>query len=126
MKTKKYKYLLVFILMLIIGVSTVYAANPASCDSIFGSPEDPKSLMSFFNEILMYPKIIVPLIIVGLGTVDFAKAVFAAKEDEMKKAQITFVKRVLIGVGVFFVPEIVKVLMYIADIALSGANYCGL
>ena len=74
----------------------------------------------------MYPKIIVPIIVIGLGTLDMSKAVLAAKEDEMRKAQATFIKRVLIGVCVFFVPAIVDLLMHFADIILGGANACGL
>jgi ABC-type spermidine/putrescine transport system permease subunit II len=71
------------------------------------------------KEILMIPKIAVPVIIIGLGMLDFSKAVLASKEDEMRKAQSTFIKRVLIGVTVFFVPTIINVLMYIMDVVLG-------
>jgi len=52
--------------------------------------------------------------------VDFGKAVMASKEDEMKKAQTTFIKRVLISVVIFLVPTIVDIIMYLADIVLVG------
>ena len=126
MKSKKYKYILVFLLMLIIGINWVYAAEPEGCDVIFGSPSDPDSLRSFINDILQYPKILVPIIVIGLGMIDLAKAVLAAKEDMMRKAQSTFIKRVFIGVALFFVPTIVNILMHFADIVLGGANSCGL
>lgn len=126
MKSKKYKYILVFLLVLIIGINWVYAAEPAECEAIFGSPSDPNSLRSFINDILKYPKILVPVIVIALGIIDFAKAVIASKEDEMRKAQLTFIKRVFIGVAIFFVPTIVNILMHFADIVLEGANSCGL
>lgn len=116
MKLKKYSYVLVFVLMLLIGINSVYAGEPVNCEKMFGSASDPESLRSLINEILQIPKIVVPIIIIVLGLLDFGKAVMASKEDEMRKAQSTFIKRVLIGVAVFFVPTIVDLLMYLADI----------
>ena len=46
-----------------------------------------------------------------------------ASEDEIKKARDTFVKRIIIGVVVFFVPAIVNVIMWIADIVWQGLDY---
>ena len=101
--------------------------NDVTCDGIFGEKDDPESLRYLLNEIMMYPKIIVPIIVLGLGTLDFAKAVIASKEENMKKAQATFVKRVLIGITIFFVPTIMNLIMYLADIVWNGAfTTCGI
>ena len=98
-----------------------------SCDGIFGKKDDPNSLRYSINEILTYPRIIVPILVIGLGTLDFAKAVIASKEDEMKKAQRTFIKRVLIGITIFLVPVIMNIIMYLADIVWNGGfTTCGL
>ena len=98
-----------------------------SCDGIFGSKNDPNSLRYLINEILMYPKIIVPALVIGFGTLDFAKAVIASREDDMKKAQKTFVKRVIIGITIYFVPLIMNIIMYLADAAWNGSfTTCGL
>jgi len=126
MKLKKHSYILVLILMLLIGINEVYAGEPAACEAIFGSASDPESLRSLINEILMYPKILVPIIIIVFGMLDFGKAVIASKEDEMRKAQATFIKRVLIGVVVFFVPAIVDLLMHVVDTVLTTTGTCGL
>lgn len=125
MKKKKYSYMLLFILILVMGIKVVYA-EPSECNAIFGSLSDPNSLRYFINEILQYPKYIVPIIVIGLGTVDFAKAVLAAKEDMMRKAQATFIKRVFIGVAVFFAPVMVDVMMFLTDKILSGASTCSI
>jgi len=68
----------------------------------------------------MYPKIIVPIIIIGLGSLDLGKAVVAGKEDEMKKAQKTFVRRLIAGIVVFLIPVILNIVMYLADIVWNG------
>lgn len=91
-----------------------------SCEGIFGDPNDSNSLRYLINEILTYPRIIVPILIIGLGFLDLGKAVIASKEDEMKKAQSTFIKRLIIGVAVFLVPAIVNLIMYLADILWNG------
>ena len=98
-----------------------------SCDGIFGSKNDPDSLRYLFNEILQYPRIIVPILVILFGIMDFAKAVIASKEDEMKKAQSTFVKRVIIGVAFFFIPILMNIIMFLADLVWNGMYpTCGL
>lgn len=79
-----------------------------------------EGLRSTIDTILGYVRIIVPIIIILLGTIDLAKAVIASKEDEMKKAQNTFIKRLIIGIAVFFVPVFVDIIMDLADIVWTG------
>lgn len=93
------------------------------CNDLFGDETDPDSLHSIINMVMTYVRIIVPILIILLGTIDFAKAVIAGKEDTMKKAQADFVMRVLIGVAVFFVPLLVNVIMDLAEIVWQGENY---
>lgn len=97
------------------------------CNGLFGNKNDPKSLRYLIDEILQYPRIIVPIIVIVLGIVDLAKAVIASKEDEMKKAQTTFIKRVIIGVAFFLVPVFIDIIMWLADIVWNGMYpTCGL
>ena len=98
-----------------------------TCNEIFGSKTDPESISYLVNKILSYPRYIIPAIIVLMGTLDFFKAVIAGKEDEMKKAQRTFIKRVIIGVCVFLVPLLINGIMWLADIVWSGGyTHCNL
>ena len=94
-----------------------------TCDDLFGDKNDAKSLAYLINSILLYVRIIVPILIILLGSLDFAKAVVAAKEDEMKKAQMTFVKRLIAGIAVFLAPVIVNLIMELADIVWEGLGY---
>lgn len=93
------------------------------CNELFGSKEDPNSIRYLINEILQYPRIIVPILVIIFGILDFAKAVIAGKEDDMKKAQKTFIKRLIIGVAFFFIPVFVDIIMGLADIVWEGLGY---
>jgi len=89
-------------------------------EAIFGRKDDPESIRYMVNEVLNYVRIIVPILIILFGVLDFAKAVIAGREDGMRKAQWDFVKRLLIGVAVFFVPTLVDIVMSLADIVWAG------
>ena len=56
-------------------------------------------------------KIAVPILLIIFGMLDLGKAVVAAKEDEIKKGQHTFVKRAITAVIVFFVIQIVQIVV---------------
>lgn len=53
-------------------------------------------------------KIAVPVILIIMGMLDLGKAVMASKEDEIKKAQTLFIKRIVAAVLVFFIVAIVQ------------------
>lgn len=53
-------------------------------------------------------KIGIPVILIVLGMIDLGKAVMAQKEDEIKKSQMMFVKRLISAALVFFVVVIVQ------------------
>ena len=90
---------------------------------LFGTTNNPTRLRYYIETGLQYIRVIVPILIIVLGMLDFSKAVFAGKEDNMKKAQSTFIKRLIAGVLVFFVPVLVDVIMYLADIVWQGTGY---
>lgn len=92
--------------------------SKVTCDELFDD-----SIKEIINDILTYVRIIVPIIVIGLGTLDLAKTVIASKEDEMKKAQKTFIKRVIIGVAFFFIPTFVNIIMDLANIVWQGLGY---
>ncbi len=128
------KYLLFLLVIMVIGVNRTYAMNinysqnslinilEVGCNDLFD-----QSLIDLLNDILKYPRIIVPILVIGLGLIDLGKAVMASKEDEMKKAQKTFIKRIIIGVAFFFIPALVNIIMWLANIVWNGMYpTCGL
>lgn len=62
----------------------------------------------------------IPLVLILYGMLDLGKAVMAGKEDEMKKAQNTLIKRFVYAVAVFLVVTIVDLVMGI--VSDSGAE----
>ena len=54
--------------------------------------------------------IIVPIVMIVLGTIDLFKAVTAGKEEDIKKKQKALITRLIAGILVFLVPTIVTVL----------------
>lgn len=56
-------------------------------------------------------KIAVPILLIIWGMLDLGKAVMAQKEDEIKKGQQTFIKRLIAAAIVFFVVVIAEFLV---------------
>lgn len=56
-------------------------------------------------------KIAVPILLIIFGMLDLGKAVVAAKEDEIKKGQQTFIKRAIAAAIVFFVIQVVQIIV---------------
>ena len=56
-------------------------------------------------------KIAVPILLIIFGMLDLGKAVVAQKEDEIKKGQKIFIKRVIAAAIIFFVISIVQLLV---------------
>lgn len=53
----------------------------------------------------------IPIGLIIFGMLDLGKAVIAGKEDEMKKAQSTLIKRIIYAVAVFLVVTLVIFVM---------------
>lgn len=115
---KKFSYL--FLLMLCALLSTpIYAAGVdiKGCSSFLGSKiQIDVKIANTVHNIVLIIQIVVPVLLVVLGMIDLVKSVIAGKEDEIKKSQMTFVKRLIAGALVFFVFVIVKMLVsFVAD-----------
>lgn len=80
-------------------------------------------LMSFISNILRWIKYILPIIVIVLGILDFIKAIGADKDDEIKKAQGKFIKRLIAAALVFIVPLILE---FVLDKMGFGYDDCGL
>ena len=80
-------------------------------------------LIVWIKNILKWIKFILPVIVIVMGIIDFIKAIGADKEDEMKKAQGAFVKRLIAAALVFIIPLIIE---FILDKMGFGYNDCGI
>jgi len=80
-------------------------------------------LILFVGNIIKWCKYIVPVIAIVLSILDFIKAIGAGKEDEMKKAQGKFIKRLIVAGLVFIMPFIIE---FILNKMGFEANGCGI
>lgn len=78
-------------------------------------------LLAFISNIMRWMKYILPAIVILLGIIDFIKAIAASKDDEMKKAQGRFIKRLIAAALVFIIPLIIE---FVLDIMGFGYNSC--
>lgn len=70
-------------------------------------------------------QVVIPILLVIFGSLDLAKGITAQKEDEIKKGQQMFIKRLITAAVVFFVFVLVKVVIsMVADGSSSKILNC--
>lgn len=77
-------------------------------------------ISNFVHNIIIVIKIAVPIILVIFGMLDFAKGVVASKEDEIKKGQHTFIKRLIGGACVFLMISLTQLVIGLVDKESDG------
>lgn len=80
-------------------------------------------LLVWISNILRWIKYILPVVVIILGILDFIKAIGSQKDDEMKKAQGSFIKRLIAAALVFLIPLIIE---FVLDKMGFGYDACGL
>lgn len=74
----------------------------------------PNKLILIVHLIINILKFGVPILLIIFGMLDLGKAVIASKEDEIKKGQQTFIKRLIAAIIVFFVVVVVELVVGVA------------
>lgn len=99
-------------LLIISGADVTFASNmPNFCTKT-------SAIWQFIGYALFALKILIPLIIIILGVIDFSKAVVVSDDKSISKASVTLIQRVILGICVFFIPTIVNLVVgLITDIA---------
>lgn len=80
------------------------------CQGLLG-----EDLLNDISDVFTYIRIAVPILVIVLGSVDFAKIILTDDQQEMKKAWGRFAKRCVIAVAIFFVPTIIMYLLSFID-----------
>lgn len=73
--------------------------------------EIPKKIPELTNYCFTIMQVAVPVILIIMGSIDLVKGLYAQKEDEIKKGQKIFLKKLIVGLIIFFVVVIVKLLI---------------
>ena len=108
---KKKIFMLIAIAFLMFYAPSVLAVNITGCEANLPGIVIDAKIPNTVHTIIVVIKIAVPILLVVLGMIDLFKGITAQKEDEMKKAQGIFVKRLISAAIVFFVVAIVQVLV---------------
>lgn len=88
-----------------------------TCQSLFEGLED--ELQKIFNAI----KVVVPILVIVFSSLDFAKAIFGGSEDDVKKSQVKFAKRLIVAFIFFLLPTFISFAMEIMNVIYNGGNF---
>ncbi len=91
--------------------SDVKAWNRQMGNSGIGGCGFSDTLLAWIKNIIRVIKYIIPVIVIVFGIVDFIKAIASDKDDEMKKAQGRFIKRLIAAALIFIVPFIIEFIL---------------
>ena len=97
------------------------------CQGAFG-PDSlgiPSQIAYIIALITKVIQVFVPILLIVWGMLDLGKAVMAQKEDEIKKGQNIFIKRLIAAAIVFFVVTIVNFLVSIVAKASDAESISG-
>ena len=109
---KKVKYLLTLAFTFILAMPVF--AEDMHCAVLGTGVMFDKKIPNTVHNIILVIQIAVPVLLVIFGMIDLVKAVTSGKEDDIKKAQGTFIKRLIAGALVFFIIVIVELLVSFA------------
>ncbi len=98
--------------------------NCDSDSSLLGNPNDPDSVAWLLQQILNYTRVIGPILVVILSSIEFAKVIIQSDDEAMGKAQKKLINRLILVAALFFVPTLVELLLQIFGITTSPT--CGL
>ncbi len=107
---------LLCLVTLIIPILSVNAIEKVSCGNVTGIPSKIPELTNFAMTVI---QILVPIILVIMGSVDLVKGISSQKEDEIKKGQQILIKRIIVAMMIFFVIVVVK---FLVSIVASGKS----
>ena len=119
---KKISLLLLIILVFIININGVSAENSFS-DSpypVCGFDYVPSKLPAFTSGLFNLIKLLVPIILIVMGMIDFLRAMMSSDEKKMKDSQHRFITRLIAAAIIFLVVAIVQ---FAFRKVAAGADY---
>lgn len=111
---KKKTLLILICAIMLFYAPSVLAANIKGCSSVLPNVAIDTKLPNAVHTIITIIKIAVPVLLVIFGMLDLAKGIIASKDDEIKKGQQLFIKRLIVAVIIFFVTTIVQLIVSFA------------
>ncbi len=92
------------------------------CKGLLGDPDNEDSVAWLLVKILNYLKLLGPLIVLVLSSLDFAKAILTSDDESMKKAQSNLITRLLLAAALFVLPVLIEVLLDV--FGFTPSDFC--
>lgn len=109
MKKKRIVKLILCLYLFMFGFKTIVFADNIQCDAWGAALQDLKNLFRVLE-------IVIPLLVIGLSSFDFLKAILSKEAKDVKKAFHTFLKRLILAVIFFFLPVLINLFLEIAGV----------
>ncbi len=90
------------------------------CQGVIGDSGIPNGIGNAVHMIVVAIQVVVPILLIIWGMIDFAKAIIGQDEDKIKAGQKLFMKRLIAAVLVFLIVTIVQLLINIAASVAEG------
>ena len=81
------------------------------CKGILGNPDNEDSVAWFLVKILDYLRLLGPLMVLVLSSLDFAKAILTSDDESLKKAQSSLITRLILAALLFVLPTLIEVIL---------------
>lgn len=72
-------------------------------------------IMTLVGYVIYGIKVVVPVILIVMGMIDLTRAIMQKDDSEIKKAQVSLVKKLVVGVCVYLVITIVGLIMQLIN-----------
>ena len=108
---KKKIFMIMILALLVFYAPSVLAVNMTGCEANLPGVVIDAKIPNTVHTIIVVIKIAVPVLLVIFGMLDLFKGITAQKEDEIKKGQNLFIKRLISAAIIFFVISIVQLLV---------------
>ena len=95
-----------------------------SSNSLLGDTEDPDSVAWLVQHIFNFIKVIGPILVVLLSSIDFTKVIVKSDDEAMAKAQKKLILRLILAAALFVIPTIVEVILDVFGMTTNGT--CGI
>lgn len=122
MKKNKLKYLMFTVLTFFSGNIMVFAIESQNEYLKCGNNYIPAPIAPITRVIVLLLQLVLPIVLIVMGSLDLLKAVSSSNQDNIKKSQSKFFKRLVSGVIFFFVFTLVKFIVGIAADANENKN----
>lgn len=105
--------------MLLVVLITFMMFNPVvfAADEVFNVCQKSGIVKTF--QIIGYGlfliKVVVPILLIAMASVEFGKAVIASDDNAIKNAISLLIKRAIAGVIIFFIPTLIRFVIGIVD-----------